>query len=214
MLYQLRATPYRLALDVAKNDERIDLLGHKVIVVGASSASALISLTLTGKDGQQVGPLPLQNLDYAEVPYLFDRIGVTSTAQAGAWIDLLVMTFAEPPLAFNYYRQQRGVIDSIATPISLASGTLIATTTGLTITSGVATVGTVAGIILNGNTGARQNTYYNKSTQTVWLGSVGVTVGNGLELPAGASYTGNSQATMYGICAAGTAEVRWLRESV
>ena len=78
-----------------------------------------------------------------------------------------------------------------------------------TIAFGAVSVGTDATAIVGGHATNTGFIIVNNSDQTVYLGTVAVTTVNGLPLEPGASYSNDLWiGSLYGIVAAGTADVR------
>lgn len=126
----VRSEIIRVKLDDAhvNTKQYFPAAGHSIHVLSTSSDSALVSVTVYGINRQEFGALPMQERDNMQVPVLFTKIGVNHTAQAGEWVDLLVVTMDEPPAEFEFNRAGRSVVDSISNPVTVQISEGTATT--------------------------------------------------------------------------------------
>lgn len=90
----------------------------------------------------------------------------------------------------------------------------IAQAGGGTINTGQVNVGTAATQIAAANGNRFSVVIYNNGTATVYVGTSGVTTGNGHALPAGQAISFKSTAAIYGIVGAGTQTVTYCEEAV
>ena len=169
---------FRFALDNAETfGRKIVASGNIVHVVKASSAAATIDINVTGTNLQGSGYLTFQERDKLEVPDPFDRMTLQWSAQAGEWVDIMVVTIDPAPTQFSFTQEQRGTIDSIADTVTVKSegGTNWATTQ---FSVGTGTGSTLA---LAARTARKQLFITNHSTSTSLFvsGNSGVTTTTG-----------------------------------
>lgn len=95
--------------------------GNRVHCAVVSGASARVNTTLrqVNQRGARNGPFPLMLGDFVEFPDPFNEVLLEWSAQPGVTMTLLVVDMDPAPLAFQYYINPRGTIDSIANPVTV-----------------------------------------------------------------------------------------------
>jgi len=102
--------------------QKVNMGGHAVYVVDASSEAALVNLGWV-VNGRENGPLILQDRDWIKSPEAFNQLNVYHAAQSGEWVKLMMVAMSEPPADFEYSRAGRSVVDAIANAIKVTGGT-------------------------------------------------------------------------------------------
>ncbi len=155
---QYRAIIDRWYLDTDTVNKRVDTFGNKVMIVGSSAEAVTIYVEAKGSNLQGTGSLPLQNRDWLATPIIFEQLSLTWAAQPGQWIDVLVLILDPAPVQFEYVRQQRGTIDSIANTV------MVLEKPSSSFQTSRPTVGTTGGLILPADPTRKKVTITNTSS--------------------------------------------------
>lgn len=203
--FNLHGIVNRYLLDSATTFKREDVIGNTVLVINASSDAATIGVSMAGRDTQAVGPLLVSNRESIKTPVQFDQLQLSWTAQPGEWVDVLILTQSPAPENFEYLRQGRITVNSIALPVTAK------TRSGDTGTYGNVSVATAATLILAANSARGEVSVRNNNASGVlYLGfDSSVTTANGFPLNPGDVYNNNNGAQIYGVASTGTIDTRW-----
>lgn len=204
----------RFKLDTARDRVVVAAFGNLIQVVGASTDSAIIGVEVAGDDVKSVGVLNLQNRDYIRFPDRFSRVEITHSAQVGAWVDVMFLTQEPAPADFEYVRGQRTTVDSIATPIEIASNQKISIDGGSNPATGQITVGTTSTKVVDANPNRKSVAITNThASSNMFVGVSGVTISTGDRLGPGESGDFNTRAELHAVVASSTAVATYFEEA-
>lgn len=127
---------YRIHLDDIKVNESKIIKGcHRLEIINASSANALLNISIVSREGEVQSPLPMTLNAVIENPFLISEIVLDSEAQANAWVDVFVINLtSNPPSKFSYIQPARSLVEEVVKPVKNKSANNIRVLSPVTVT--------------------------------------------------------------------------------
>lgn len=163
---------FRIALDTARagSGTKIDVIGRRIIVSGASGTDAVIHVAI--EENNETDFFKMKYLGRLGEPDQFSRIYIRNDAQVGKWIEL---TITDGPEDFEYELPSETAISSISSTVTVEVGDTVnapifTRSDAEEVTASSVSVGTTAVSLMSGDTKTEWVKIYNDGATDLNVG--------------------------------------------
>ena len=195
----------RYALGDGYDKHKIVVNAHRIEIDSASSALALVNITIVLADGRTLDAREYDKGTFEEFPFQVKAILLDAEPQAGEYVYIRTTNMVEsPPVEYKYFRREKVNVDSIDAPVTVQGGSNVTNGT-VTLTADTPT----KIISADSKITSWMVQSFDTNGDVVWLGSDNtVDVDDGLQMRPGAVVGEDSRGDVY-VRSTGTPTLHW-----